>query len=427
MAHDVFISHSSLDKTTADAVCATLESNGVRCWIAPRDVTPGMEWGECIIDAIEECRIMVLVFTTNANESSQIRREIERAVNHSVAILPFRIEDILPGKALEYFIGNVHWLDALTTPMEAHLQNLADTVKMLLARMPSHDAPGPATPIQPSVPGASSAGSSPTRPAVDPVGQSQTIRPKPAVADVDIGSPASNAIEPPRAVANPPVMAGAERPLTQDLWFRAALGGAGLLVVLFAVLYFLKKPAMPQQHGGDWHNQDFAIVQSAAKNGNAGAESEIGYRYYFGQGGVSQDYSQALNWFRKAADQGDAGGQNGLGIIYLSGAGVPKDYALALVWYRKAADQGFDPAENDLGYMYEFGRGIPQDYAMALVWFRKAADQNNTLAFENLGYVYLYGHGVPKDLAQARIWFQKAADQGDEDAKKELAALAGQK
>ena len=39
-----------------------LESNGVRCWIAPRDVTPGMEWSECIIDAIEECRVMVLVF-----------------------------------------------------------------------------------------------------------------------------------------------------------------------------------------------------------------------------------------------------------------------------------------------------------------------------------------------------------------------------
>ena len=141
MAHDVFISHSVKDKATADAVCATLESEGIRCWIAPRDVLPSMEYGEAIIDAIEECRIMVLVFTANANASPQIRREIERAVNHGVAILPLRMEDVLPGKSLEYFIGNVHWLDALTPPFEAHLKNLAGTIKIVLARMEPRDAP----------------------------------------------------------------------------------------------------------------------------------------------------------------------------------------------------------------------------------------------------------------------------------------------
>ncbi len=135
MAHDVFISYSAKDKATGDAVCAMLESEGVRCWIAPRDVLPSMEWGEAIIDAIEECRIMVLIFTANANASPQIRREVERAVNHGVAILPLRMEDVLPGKALEYFIGNVHWLDALTPPLEAHLKNLAGTIKIVLGRM----------------------------------------------------------------------------------------------------------------------------------------------------------------------------------------------------------------------------------------------------------------------------------------------------
>jgi len=134
MAHDVFISHSAKDKVTADAVCAMLESEGIRCWIAPRDVLPSMGWGEAIIDAIEESRIMVLVFTAHANESPQIRREIERAVNHGVAILPLRVENVLPGRALEYFISDVHWLDALTPPLEAHLRNLAGTIKVVLAR-----------------------------------------------------------------------------------------------------------------------------------------------------------------------------------------------------------------------------------------------------------------------------------------------------
>ena len=134
MAHDVFISHSAKDKATADAVCAMLEGEGIRCWIAPRDVLPSMEWGEAIIEAIEQARIMVLVFTANANASPQIRREVERAVNRSVAILPLRVENVLPGKALEYFIGNVHWLDAVTPPFEAHLKNLAGTIKIVLAR-----------------------------------------------------------------------------------------------------------------------------------------------------------------------------------------------------------------------------------------------------------------------------------------------------
>ena len=143
MPHDVFISHSAKDKVTADAVCAVLEGEGIRCWIAPRDVLPSMEWGEAIIDAIEECRMMVLVFTANANASPQIRREVERAVNHGVAILPVRIEDVLPGKGLEYFIGNVHWLDALNPPLEAHLKSLAGTIKIVLARSEPGTPPKP--------------------------------------------------------------------------------------------------------------------------------------------------------------------------------------------------------------------------------------------------------------------------------------------
>jgi TIR domain len=167
MAHDVFISHSAKDKTTADTVCAMLESEGIRCWIAPRDVLPSMEWGEAIIDAIEECRIMVLVFTANANASPQIRREVERAVNHGVAILPLRVEDVLPAKSLEYFIGNVHWLDAQTPPFEAHLRNLAGTIKIVLERMEPREAP----PVRPAITREAPEGVKPPGPTVAPSAQ----------------------------------------------------------------------------------------------------------------------------------------------------------------------------------------------------------------------------------------------------------------
>ncbi len=117
---------------TTDAACARLDAAGIRCWIAPRDVTPGKEWSAAIIDAINQCRVMILIFSENANRSPQIYREVERAVNKSVPVLPLRIENITPDRSLEYFIGTVHWLDALTPPLEAHLRCLVVAVTALL-------------------------------------------------------------------------------------------------------------------------------------------------------------------------------------------------------------------------------------------------------------------------------------------------------
>jgi YD repeat-containing protein len=133
MAHDVFISYSTHDKPTADALCATLEAKGIRCWIAPRDIVPGTEWGEAIIEALQTSRIMVLVFSSHANSSPQIRRELERAVHRGLIVIPVRIENVIPVKSLAYFIGPIHWLDALTPPLESHLQNLAEAVRLLLS------------------------------------------------------------------------------------------------------------------------------------------------------------------------------------------------------------------------------------------------------------------------------------------------------
>ncbi len=69
MAHDVFVSYASRDKATADAVVATLERRGIRCWAAPRDVTPGDKWADAIVRAISRGRVMVMVFSSGANAS----------------------------------------------------------------------------------------------------------------------------------------------------------------------------------------------------------------------------------------------------------------------------------------------------------------------------------------------------------------------
>jgi TPR repeat protein len=90
---------------------------------------------------------------------------------------------------------------------------------------------------------------------------------------------------------------------------------------------------------------------------------------------VPQHYAQSTNWYRKAADEGDARGQYDLGNAYRRGEGVPRDYAQAANSYRKAAKQGFAEAQVELGAMYLLGDGVPKDYAVAANWFRKAAEQ----------------------------------------------------
>jgi len=132
MAFDAFISYSSKDKATADATCATLEMAGIRCWIAPRDIIPGSEYGAAIVDAIDQCRVVVLVFSSSANASQQIHREIERAVNRGLPIIPLRIEETMPTESMAYFMESVHWLDAMNPPLEAHLKRLGESLKLLL-------------------------------------------------------------------------------------------------------------------------------------------------------------------------------------------------------------------------------------------------------------------------------------------------------
>ncbi len=132
MAHDAFVSYASENKTLADAVCSRLESKGIRCWIAPRDIAPGADWGAAIVEGIRAAQVLVLIFSQPANQSIQVKREVERAVSLGLAIIPFRIEDITPSSSLEYFISSAHWLDALTPPVELHIDRLAEAIQGLL-------------------------------------------------------------------------------------------------------------------------------------------------------------------------------------------------------------------------------------------------------------------------------------------------------
>jgi hypothetical protein len=130
--------------------------------------------------------------------------------------------------------------------------------------------------------------------------------------------------------------------------------------------------------------------------------------YSHGQG-VPQDYAQAIMWYRRAAEQGDATAQHNLGVMYSHSEGVSQDYAQAIMWYRRAAKQGNAASQVNLGVMYDNGLGVPQDYAQAAQWFRRAAEQGDASAQYNLGLMYDNGRGAPQDYAQAYLWYNLAA------------------
>jgi len=106
--------------------------------------------------------------------------------------------------------------------------------------------------------------------------------------------------------------------------------------------------------------------------------------------------------------------------LYRDGRGVTQDDTEAVIWFRKAADQGDAVAEFLLGNQYAFGKGVPQDYSEAMIWFRRASEQGHPRAMHDLGVIYAKGLGVPPDYVCAHMWFSLSAAKGEQIAVKNL-------
>lgn len=145
-----------------------------------------------------------------------------------------------------------------------------------------------------------------------------------------------------------------------------------------------------------------------AKSGEAEAQNALGEAYYDGKG-VTENLTEAVKWFTKAAEQENAKAEYNLGNCYYYGYGVYENYGEAEKWYTKAAEQGCAEAQNSLGYYYEINDLNPKK---AVKWYTKAAEQGLPRAQCNLGVCYENGNGVEKNLEEAVKLYTKAANQG---------------
>src|SRR2546421_3075235 len=132
MSRDVFISHSAQDKKVSETICAALEQSGIQCWVAPRDVRPGRSFPGEITRAIQQSKVMLLIFSRHSNSSEQVLREVQLAVDCHVPIVRLRIEDIPLSDDLRYYLSTPHWLDALSHPLSKHIPPVAAAIKELL-------------------------------------------------------------------------------------------------------------------------------------------------------------------------------------------------------------------------------------------------------------------------------------------------------
>jgi len=131
-ARDAFISYANQDKAAADALCATLENRGWRCWIAPRDVMPGTLYADAIVRALNGARVLVLLLSEHSVASPHVGKEIERASSKRRPIIALRLDAAPLTHALEYFLSESQWVDATTAGLQAALVQTATAVKSLL-------------------------------------------------------------------------------------------------------------------------------------------------------------------------------------------------------------------------------------------------------------------------------------------------------
>lgn len=125
----LFISYSSQDKDVADHVLSFFESRGLNCWIAPRNIPPAADWAESIIDGIDSASAMVLLLSRYSNESPQVRREVERAVNNGLIIYPLILENIELSKWMQYYISAHQWYDATDVSLNRRLAELISSIR----------------------------------------------------------------------------------------------------------------------------------------------------------------------------------------------------------------------------------------------------------------------------------------------------------
>ncbi len=221
MDPEIFITYSSKDQKVSRTICSALENRGLACWISSRNVKPGQNYQEQIVKAIRAAKIMVLVFTANANNSNEIKKELALASQNNLVVIPVRIEDVTPNEAFAYEFATRQWID-LFDDWENSIARLVELIAVAMNDHPLADRVNAGSGLTDEVVG----------PAVGKIAK--------AAAEDEHGSAAAAAAA---------AIERQKKPATNAAWsLPAAIAAACLAVLVIATFAYLKfvRPSAPQ-------------------------------------------------------------------------------------------------------------------------------------------------------------------------------------
>ena len=128
LGHDIFVSYASQDAAVANSLVENLEQHGCKCWIAPRDVTPGSQYADEIVAAINDSKVFVLLLSEHSFTSQHVAREIERAASKRRRIIVLRADAAPLTRSFEYFLSESQWIDVAALGVPAALTKLTHAV-----------------------------------------------------------------------------------------------------------------------------------------------------------------------------------------------------------------------------------------------------------------------------------------------------------
>lgn len=376
MSHDVFISYSSKNKVTADALCHALEQHKIKCWIAPRDIPSGSDYGDVIDEAIVNCKAFIIIFSTFSSTSQWVRGELNLAFSEQKKIFPYKIDDTIPKGSIRLMLNQMHWIEAYPDP-ESQFHTLIKDISKNIFFDNQHNS-------------------------TSDVGVFEKEKKETSNSFSQYDDIEQIYIQGQRYYHGEDIEKNHQ--LAVEYFTYAAKNGYAEAQFALGMCYFeCDVLARDSNKAIEW-------ITKAAKQDFPKAQFSLGTIYEDGEF-VKQDSYTAFNWCIKAANQGLIEAQYFIGLCYIDGRGVIQSEEKAIEWLTKAADKDCVEAQVDLACIFYSGDRF-QDYNKSLYWHTRAANLGSSKSLFVLGSYYENGIGVEKNHKEAVRFYLTAANLG---------------
>lgn len=339
---DVFISYSSKQGQIAFAICEYLEKFDIRCWIAPRDIPSGSNYTLEIPKGLQECKVLVLIFSNMASQSQWVSLEIMSALNNNLTIIPFRVEDypMDANAGLYFMLQKSQWIDAFPN-FENKLDDLRKDIEKIIGK------------------------------------KSLNLTPTDPIEQYNLGMNYYTGTYLPKDV------------LLARKWFTLSAKQGHIKSMKMLGEVYLNNLT---------YNKFFSdkYYRKAAENGDFQSQLILGKSLI-----NDQDFANGISWIEKAAQGGAYEAYEFLADAYFYGKNIDKDYQNAYLMAEKAVVIDSAKAFYLLGLMNLYGLGRDKDHLTAIKYLNRSAQKSHTLAYLELAKCHLNGWGVEKNSGKA--------------------------